>query len=541
MGQLQYRSLVDYAAILAGDREGFNLGLDSSIFIRKEAVPRTFERPRIGTQGNSIGAIAASTDISAGTDDKLKVAVDGGVVVDVTLTLAGLTTGAAIEAELETQINTALAADGQDGRVWVDFDGGDDHYEVYSQKTGLSSDVVVTDGSIDNVADDLKLGAANGGTEAVGTNDQDFFLYTSGGPKYEQPIESNPHRTGRFHTGIIRQKKVADFDMDALVNMSGNAGASIDTALRLLLESIFGSETVVGGSHIDYVQGLPNFTFSMVRASTIFSEFYTGGYAKDYSLTAPGDAPVTQKFTGMAQKASIAGISQVDGAVVAGTTVQLNTGHASRYANEDTNKARVMAVKPDGRTIVAGADGSLTVETINTVTDVITVSTAIDLDDDGYIVPWNPGAVQQTGRDNIFTDLEGSFKFSQSGNAVCASNISLGFANDHVDINNCFGSDANRGFVAGNRATITLEVTLDLSNENFGDLVQARKFGGFDGEITIGPDPASGRSLVITMPKWIVSVPPVDLPENGVTPVTFSGTLYQSEAGARDPIRFRFQ
>lgn len=542
MGLQKYRSLIDYAAILAGDREGFNIGLDGAIFVRREATPRVFERPRIGTQGSSIGGASASTDISAGSDDKLDIAVDGGAAVTVTLTLAGLTTGAAIEAELETQINAALAAAGQDARVWVEYDSGDDHYEVYSQKTGTTSAVVITDASSDNVADDLNLGTANGATEAAGTDDQDFFLFTTGGPTFEQPIESNPHRTGRFHTGIVRQKKVASFDMSALLNMNGSAGDSIDTALRLLLLSIFGKETVTPAQYIDYEQGLPNFTFSMVRASTIFSEFYSGAYCKDYTLTAPGDAPVTQQFTGGAEKAAIAGIGQADGAVVSSTTVQLNATHAQRYRNEGANnKARVMAVSPDGRTIVAGADGTLTVEAVDTGTDQLTLSAAIDLADDGYIVPWNPGAVQQTGRDNIFTDLEGSFKFNSSGNTVCATNITLSFVNDHIDINNCFGADANEGFVAGNRATISLEVTLDLSNENFGDLVQTREFGGFDAVIEIGPDPVSGRSLEITMPKWIVSVPPIDLPENGTTPVTFSGNLYQSNAGARDPIKFRFK
>lgn len=541
MGLQKYRSLIDYAAILAGDREGINLGLDGALFLRKEATPRVFERPRIGTQGESIGAAAASTDISGGTDNKFNIAVDGGAVVLVTLVVAGLNTGSAIEAELELKINAALAAAGQDGRVWVNFDGGDDHYEIFSQKTGTTSSVVVTNAVADNVADDLNIGVANGGTEAVGTNDQDFFLYTTGGPTYEQPIESNPHRTGRFHTGIVKQKKVAAFDVDAMLNMSGSAGDSLDTALKLLYLSVFGKETVTPGVSIVYEQGLPNTFFSIVRASTIFSEFYTGAYGKDYTLTAPGDAPVTQKFTGGAEKASIAGISQVDGAVVASATVQLNAGHASRYANEGTNnKARVMAVKPDGRTIVAGADGTLTVDGINTSLDQLTLSAAIDLDDNGYIVPWNPGAVQQTGRDNIFTDLQGSFKFRSSGNKVCATNITLSLVNDHVDLSNCFGADANKGFAAGNRATMTLEVTLDLSNENFGDLVQAREFGGFDAEIVIGPDPSSNRQLSITMPKWIVSVPPIDLPENGTTPVTFTGILYQSEAGARDPVKFTF-
>jgi len=285
----KYRSLIDFAAVLAGNREGINLGLDASLFLREEASERVFNPPRIGTQGSSIGAAAASTDISAGSDDSLDVAVDGGAVVTAQLTsLAGLNTGLLIEAELELAINTALIADGQDARVWVMYDNGDDHYEVYSQKTGSTASVVITDASLNNVADDLNLGAANAGTEAAGTDDQDFFLYTTGGINFTQPIETNNHRTGRFHSGIIKSKKVVEFSMDAMLNMSGNAGDSIDTALKLLYKSVFGKETTTPLTSIKYEQGLPNLTFSVVKASTIFGEYYDGAYAKDWTLTAPG-------------------------------------------------------------------------------------------------------------------------------------------------------------------------------------------------------------------------------------------------------------
>lgn len=532
---IKYRSRIDYAAIVAGNREGINLGLDAAIFLRKEAVTRTFEPPRIGTQGSSIGDSTASTDISAGSDTSIDIEVDGGAEVTASVTVAGLNTGALIAAAFETAINNALIADGQDGRVWVQFVSGDAHYEVYSQKTGTSSSVVITDSSSNNVADDLKLGVANGGTEAAGTNDQDFFLYTSGGITFSQPISSNPHRTGRFHNGIIKSKKVVEFDMDCMLNMSGSAGDSLDTALRLLYESATGSETVVGSTSIDYTQGLPNFTFSAVKASTIFAEYYTGLYVKDFSLEAPGDAPVTQKFAGMGSDGKIAGIGKVNGAVSASATVILDATQAKRF----TVGSRVMVVDPDGRTILAGYDGTLVVNTVTVATHTLVLSSAITVDDNGYIVPWHPGAVQQTARDNIYTDLEGSFKFTDSGNTVCATNISFSLANDHIDLNNCFGVDHNEGFAAGNRATWNLSVTLDLSNENFGDLVQTREFGGLDGELVIGS--TSGRYLLIDFRKWIVSVPPIDLPENGTTPVTFEGILYQTEAGAQDPVTLSFR
>ena len=536
---IKYRSLIDFAAIQAGNREGINLGLDGSIFIRRESTTRTFERPRIGTQGVSEGALGASTDLSSGTNASLDVAVDGGMVVTATLAgLAGLTTGVLIEQALETAINTALIASGQDGRVWVEFDAIDELYNVYSQKTGTTSSVVITDAAVNNVAVDLNLGILNAGTESIGLNDQDFFLYTTGGITFNQPVESNPHRTGRFHSGIIRQKKVVEFDMDAMLNMEGAAGNSLDNAIRLLYESMTGTENVVVNDSINYVQGLPNFTFSVVKASTIFAEYFTGCYVKDYTLTAPGDSPVTQKFTGMGSDGAIAGIGVVDGLVNANAVVTLQSTpfkHSERFSAG----SRVMLVGSDGRTITTGVDGTLLVVTTSDSLNQITLSEQVSAADASYIVFWHPGAIQQTGRDNIYTDLEGSFKFTSSGNTVCASNITLTLTNDHIDLNNCFGVDVNEGFAAGNRATWVLEVTLDLSGENLGDLVRSRNFGGLDGDLIIGN--VSGRYLLVDFKKWIVSVPSIDLPENGTTPVSFTGTLYQSSPGSRDPITLSFK
>ena len=535
MGVQKFRSKVNYADIINGDREGIASGVDAFLFLREEAVPRVFNAPRIGTSGQSIGDTGASEDISAGSDDALDISVDGGAVVSVVLTLAGLTTGPAIEAELETKINSALLAAGQEGRVWVNFNV--DKYEVYSQSMGVDSSVVITDAGANNVADDLKLGVANSGVEAVGTDDQDFLLYTEGGPTHDQPVDPNPHRTGRFQSGVVKKKQNAEFDITTMLNMEGTAGDSVDTAIMLLLKSTFGSELVVPGSYIRYKQGLPNVFFSIVKIGTIHGEYFTGGYANDMTLTAPGDAPVTLQYTGRAEKGSIAGIGKLEGAVVASDTVILEAGHSRRFLNNGSNNpARVMSVLADGETIVDGIDGSLTVASIDNDTNTMVLSAAIDLEDDGYIVPWYPGAVSQTARDAIFTDLAGSIKLNASGQEICATNIILGYTNNHTHFDNCFGAAGNKGFAAASKAAINLSVTVDLSNENLGDIVQARQFGGFDPVITIGE--TSGRHAVISAPKWIVSVPPIELPAEGVVPTTLEGLLYQSKSGARDPIQF---
>jgi hypothetical protein len=547
MGTLKYKANTNYKDIIDSDRGGIAVGLDAFVFLRENPVgaPRTFTAPRVGTQTKWDGAVSGSTDISAGSNDTIRIQVDIdpatgllNTAVDAVLTLAGLTTGAAIEAELETKINAALAAAGQDGRVWVDFVGAaPDQYTIYSQKTGVNSRVVVGTAPSDDVAPDLNLDAGSGGAETVGADDQDFLLHTVGGLSYNQPNESNAHRSGRYHSGIVRKKKVGEFDLDTNVNLGPDAGDSIDEAKRLLYKSVFGSEEVVVSTLIKYVQGLPNTFFSAVQVGTIHAEYHTGGYAKDWTLTINGDAQPSEKFTGRTEKSSISGIAKVDGVVAASDTVVTDAGHTRRFQNNGTNNpARVMVVGADGVTITAGQDGSLTMVSKTDGTNTMVLSTTVDVEDDGYIVPWHPGAVQQTGTDNIQTDLEGSFKFNSTGNEICITGLTLGYVNNHVDFDNCFGSDGNLGFAAANRATITLSVTFDLSNENLGDVVDARDFNGFSPVIEIGPDPDSGRKVTISATKWTPSVPALTLPENGTVPVTMEGILYQSTPGARNPV-----
>jgi hypothetical protein len=532
----KFRSKTNYAQIYSSDKQGFNLGLDAAIYLKRETTPRVFNPPAIGTQGKSEGAVSASTDITAhATPATLKATVSGGAQVTASVAVAGLNTGTLIAAALETAINTALANDGQDARVWVEFDAaGPDQYTVWNQSTGTAATVVIADGTSNNIADDLNLGTANGGTETAGTNDQDFLLYTTGGPKHDQPIESNAHRSGRFHTGIIKKKIVAEFDFETYVNMSGSAGASIDTAVQLLIESALGKKTTTG-TFIDFDQDLPNIAMSMVRVSTIFGEYYTGGYVRDMELDFPGDGPAKIKYAGKASKSYIAGLAQLNGAVSASANIILNAAESERF---EAN-ARVMLVGADGRTITHGQDGSIYVVSVDDSTETVVISTSVSVADDSFIVPWDPGAVQQTGRDAIFTDLVGSMKLVASGSAVDVTGINLKIANDHNDFDNRFGSDANKGFAAGNRMTATLGVTFDLSNETFGQVVRTRQFAGFNPEIVLG-SVASGRYLKITAPKWITNVPAIEVPENGTTPVTLEGVLYQSSAGSKDPVKLRF-
>ena len=126
-----------------------------------------FYKKTVGSSGNSTSGSSPSTDISGGTDTSFKVALDGQAAIDVTLTLTGKITGALIAAEMQTKINAALISGGKTGSVTVVYSGG--LYVITSAFLGLASAVVVTDAVANNLANDLKLGTLNGGTEAIGS------------------------------------------------------------------------------------------------------------------------------------------------------------------------------------------------------------------------------------------------------------------------------------------------------------------------------------------------------------------------------------
>jgi hypothetical protein len=119
------------------------------------------------TRGTSAGATSPSTNISGGTDNKFLVSVDGSGPQEIALTLTGLTSGAAIATAIQQAIR-ALEGDEFDAVTCV---YGSTKYTITSGTAGTGSSVVVTDAPAANLADDLKLGTANGGTETAGTGD----------------------------------------------------------------------------------------------------------------------------------------------------------------------------------------------------------------------------------------------------------------------------------------------------------------------------------------------------------------------------------
>ncbi|MHB0938990.1 MAG: hypothetical protein ACYDCO_26505 [Armatimonadota bacterium] len=125
-----------------------------------------------GAQGTSISGAAPVTDLSLSLDTKLALSVDGGAATTFTFDWTaggGCNDGTKIAAEMQTKIQ---AAGGVFAAVTVDYNvttAG--KYTIKSGTYGTGSLVVVTDSATASCANELKLGAANGGTEAAGTGD----------------------------------------------------------------------------------------------------------------------------------------------------------------------------------------------------------------------------------------------------------------------------------------------------------------------------------------------------------------------------------
>lgn len=131
----------------------------------------------VATQSVLTGSALADLTIQDGVNDQILVTVDGGAAVQVKLTAgAPYASASALAAQVETDINAALAADGQSGRVSVTQNGG--RLSLTSDSFGASSSVTVTDDPLfgGNTGASSLLGGApttsRAATIKAGVNDQ---------------------------------------------------------------------------------------------------------------------------------------------------------------------------------------------------------------------------------------------------------------------------------------------------------------------------------------------------------------------------------
>ncbi|MCK9570399.1 hypothetical protein M0R72_15740 [Candidatus Pacearchaeota archaeon] len=118
--------------------------------------------------GYHTGGANPSIDISGGTDTSFNIQADSETSASlITLTVAGLNSGAAIATAMQAAIR---ALGGAYTSVTVSYEGAPDtdYYLITSGTTGAVSVITITDATANNVADNLKIGVANGGASTAG-------------------------------------------------------------------------------------------------------------------------------------------------------------------------------------------------------------------------------------------------------------------------------------------------------------------------------------------------------------------------------------
>lgn len=529
----KYRSSQDFAATYNGNKQGIGISIENYLHVKEESTAGTFTAPSIGTQGSSISAASPSVDVSGSSNRTLRMNVDGTGVVVVTLSsVTGLTSGALIAAAIETAANAALSAAGYDARVWIDFSST---YRFYSQKTGTSSSVVITNGASLDIATELKVGVANAGTEAAGTAGGDFLFMTKASMKVSQPFEMSEHKSGRQATNIIKKKKVAEGEIEMYANLATGGSPAVDTPVSLLLEAILGKKTTTGSTEIrfDSTQA-PGKYFSLVQGNNAFGRYFNGGYPKSLTISLPGDGEAKMSVPVKARDGKYSSIAKV-GTGATSATQTLTAGESDRF---DVG-TRVMGVDTDGRTITWGADGSVTVSSRTDGSHQLVLSGSVTTATSSYIVPWLPHVLDQAGTDNPVTGLEGTVSFD-AGSTTVEEIRSVEFSFDHKvsDFDDWYGQSTNMGFVVGDRAEINVKVEVLLSASQVEKIVQAKEFTTFAIRVTLGP--AAGRRLRFDCPKVYFQVPDVEIPDNGPIVMTFEGKAVQSAPGQLDAFAMRY-
>jgi hypothetical protein len=367
----------------------------------------------------------------------------------------------------------------------------------------------------------------------------DFIYHTGGSVNFSQPTESSPHKSGRHHTSVIKQKTVTTWSLSTFFNIDTSllsAGvAEIDPGMRVLNKSMFGKEDVTGGSPVYSTAEDPSTTFTIMEIGDLWAKQAPGGFVESSNMQFPGDGDSTVEWAGNCKTQLLVGMGKSIIDNNAGNTIGLAAGEGERFPVG----AKVMIIKDDNtKSADTIADSARTVTGVSG--DVVTIDGAVLADADGsaadiylvYFEPENAAAINdpQTG-------LEGNITIAGYGTiANCVRSFSVNGTNSHELQDFCFGEEGLGGplFVPGGRFTGEVSMEINLNQELVAFINSLREFTGEDIDLVLGD--AAGRHLKIDLPKVIFSIPEVSVPETGTIPVTFTGNANQTALDAADEI-----
>lgn len=372
------------------------------------------------------------------------------------------------------------------------------------------------------------------------------FVYTLSGStvNFSQPVESSPHRSGRHHTGIIKQKTTTSWTLPLFFNIDTLLGAAapteIDSGVRSLWESLMGKEDVTSGSPVYTTGKAPDTTFSIYQNGDQWAIQAPGAFVESGNASFPGDGQAQIEFAGSAKTALTVGCGLTQVSNDGGNDVTLQVGEGSCFPAG----AKVMLVEADGTTRSADTPDGSPRTVVSVSGDVVTLDGAALADADGssgdiYLVYYEPETA--VAIDDPVTGLEGSISIVGYGSiANCARSATLNMVNNHELQDYCYGEEGLGGslFTPGGRFTAELTIELNLNKALVKFMNEIKDFDGEDITLILGD--SAGRHFQLEMPKVIFSIPEVSVPDTGTIPVSFTGNAYQTGIDVADEVTASF-
>lgn len=372
------------------------------------------------------------------------------------------------------------------------------------------------------------------------------FIFTLNGASvnFTQPIESSPHKSGRHHTSIIKQRTTTEWSMPTFFNIDTTLGAvslaEIDPGMRVLWKSLMGKEATGGSTLVYTSETPPSITFSIFEIGDLWSKQAPGCFVEAGNATFPGDGQSQVEWSGMAKTALLVGVSKSVTAN-AGNTVTVAATEGSRFPVG----AMVMVIKANGTTRSTDTPTGSPRTVVSVAGDVVTVDGAALTDSDGsvaltpvYLCYYEPSTAAAINDPQ--TGLVGSITIAGLGSADCVRSGSLNMTNNHEPQDFCFGEEGLGGrlFTPGGRFTAELSLELNLNHELVEFLNGLKDFTGENITIILGN--AAGRHVQVLVPKAQFPIPEIAVPDTGTIPVTFTGNAYQTGLDVGDEVTVSF-
>ena len=380
------------------------------------------------------------------------------------------------------------------------------------------------------------------GTYAFPTGTDFLFTLGGGGLTYGQPLESSPHRSGRHNNNTIKKKKELSWNLTTYFNIDTAPGApvfsEIDTAVRMLHKSMFGSETVSAGA-VYSTATTPGIFFSMYEVGDKWSRAARGCFVDAATLNFPGDGEATAEWSGMGVESLLTGIGKSVTANAA-NTVTVAVGEGKRFKVGSP----VMVIKANGTTRSTDTPSGTPRLVTAVVGDVVTVSGAALTDSDGsvaltpvYLCYYEPSG--RTGIDSPITGLVGSVTITGLAEQ-CVRSMVIACTNSHEPVNYCYGEDSLGGsiFVPAGRFAAAVTMEMNLNHAIVGYFNDLQSFTAQN--ITLQLGDTAGRHLQVQLPRVIFSVPTFTLPDTGSIPISFEGIAYQTVLDAADELTLSY-